>query len=240
MKDVRSYNRFVGFETYAFDPQADLNNPDLSTSRYEVPNRVTASMTWEKEIWGENKTQVSLVYIGRSGRNFSYIFNGTGAFGGAILSDFTSPDNPGPNLFYVPTGLDDPLVTGEAAFLNSLDSAIENDDCLEEYRGGIIPRNACSTGWVNRINMRFLQEVEVMAGHKVEFILDIQNLGNLINSDWGRLDAIFQPSNVPLADVSIDGGQYVYSAPGSSVTATPDVARLPSAYRIQFGLRYRF
>ena len=240
VEDVRSYNRFVGFETYAFDPQRDLNDAELATSRFEIPNRVTATVSWEKEIWGENKTQLSFVYTGRSGRNFSYVFNGTGAFGGNFLADFNSADNPGPNLFYVPTGLSDPLVTGEAAFLNSLDSAIESDDCLNDYRGEIIPRNSCRTGWVNRVNMRFLQEVEVMDGHKVEFILDIQNLGNLIDSDWGRLDAIFQPSNVPLADVAIAGGQYVYSAPSSSVTSTPDVARIPSAYRIQFGMRYRF
>lgn len=244
VEDVRSYNRFVAFETFAFDPQRDLNNPDLSASRFEVPHRITATVAWEKEFWEDNKTQLSFVYTGRSGRNFSYIFNGTGAFGGAILSDFSSPDNPGPNLFYVPSGLNDPIVTGEAGFLSSLDALINEDDCLSENRGQIIARNACRTGWVNQVNMRFLQEVTVFDGHKVEFILDIENLGNLINRDWGRLDAIFQPSNVPLADVAItgDGTQYIYS-PSSSATATaanPNIARIPSAYRIQFGLRYRF
>jgi len=244
VKDVRSYNRFVGFETYAFDPQRDLNNPDLSASRFEVPNRFTATINWEKEFWGDNKTKLGFVYTGRSGRNFSYIFNGTGAFGGNFLADFASPDNPGPNLFYVPSGLNDPLVTGDATFLSSLDQTINGDSCLSRYRGGIIPRNACKTGWVNQINMHFSQEVEIVPGHKVEFILDIENLGNLINSNWGRLDAIFQPSNVPLANVAIsaDGSQYILS-PSSSATATaanPNVARIPSAYRIQFGIRYRF
>ena len=243
VEDVRSYNRFVGFETYAFDPQRDLNDPDLSTSRFEIPNRVTATFSWEKEIFGENLTKLNLVYTGRSGRNFSYVFTGggaAGAFGGNDLADANSADNPGVNLFYVPDGINDPLVTGDAAFLNSLDSAIESDDCLNDYRGEIIPRNACHTGWVNRVNLRLLQEVEIMDGHKVEFIFDIQNLGNLLNSDWGRLDSISQPSNVPLADVAISGGQYVLSAPSSSVSSTPDVARIPSAYRIQFGLRYKF
>lgn len=243
VKDVRSYNRFIAFESYAFDPQRDLQNADLSASRFEIPHRITATIHWEKEIWGENLTKLGFVYTGRSGRNFSYIFNGTGAFGGNFLADFASPDNPGPNLFYVPSGVNDPLVTGDAGFLSSLDSVISGDDCLSAHRGGIIPRNACKTGWVSTVNMRFSQEVEIVQGHKVEFILDIKNLGNLINSDWGRLDAIFQPSNVPLADVAIsEGGQYVYS-PSSTVTATganPNVARIPSAYRIQFGLRYRF
>ncbi len=244
VEDTRSYNRFVAFESFAFDPQRDLNDPDLAASKFEIPNRVTATLAWEDEIWGENKTKLSFVYTGRSGRNFSYIFNGTGAFGGSGLADAASPDNPGPNLFYVPTGINDPIVTGDAGFLSSLDQLIDGDDCLSDFRGEIIPRNSCKTGWVNQVNMRFLQEIEVMDGHKVELILDIENLGNLIDSDWGRLDAIFQPSNIPLADVAIsgDGTQYIYSPSGSATAsaANPNIARIPSAYRIQFGIRYRF
>ena len=244
VKDVRSYNRFINFESFAFDPQRDLNNPDLATSKYEIPNSVTATLTWEKEIWGENRTQVSMVYAGRSGRNFSYIFNGTGAFGGNFLADFASPDNPGPNLFYVPTGLSDPIVTGDAAFLAGLDTLIDSDPCLSDHRGGIIPRNACKTGWVNRINLHFSQEIEVARGHVVEFVFNIENFGNLLNNKWGRVDAIFQPSNIPLADVAIsgDGTQFIFS-PSSTATASaadPNVARIPSVYRIQIGLRYRF
>lgn len=244
VKDVRSYNRFVGFETFAFDPQRDLNDADLSASRYEIPHRITATFGWEKEIFGENKTSLNFVYTGRSGRNFSYIYTGDAVtFGGNGLADAASPDNPGPNLFYVPTGVSDPLVTGDAAFLSSLDGVIAGDDCLNDNRGAIIARNACRTGWVSQVNMRFMQEVEVDNGHKIELILDIENLGNLVNSNWGRLDAIFQPSNVALANVAIAGGQYVYSGVGGATTATgavPNVARIPSAYKIQFGVRYKF
>ena len=244
VKDVRSYNRFINFESFAFDPQRDLNDPELVASKYEIPNSVTATLTWEKELLGENRTQVALVYSGRSGRNFSYIFNGTGAFGGNFLADFASPDNPGPNLFYVPTGINDAIVTGDPGFLADLDQLIENDSCLSNHRGGIIPRNACKTGWVNQVNLRFTQEIEVKKGHSIEFIFEIQNFGNLLNNDWGRVDAIFQPSNIPLADVviSADGSQFIYS-PSSSATASaanPNIARIPSVYRLQFGMRYRF
>lgn len=242
VKDVRSYNRFVGFETFAFDPQVDLNNPDLSTSRFEIPHRFTAAFSWEKELFGENKSQVSLVYTGRSGRNYSYVYGGGVAFGGNFLADAPSPDNPGPNLFYVPTGVNDPLVTGGANFLANLDARISADSCLDQYRGQIAPRNACRTGWVNQMNIRFLQEIEVMDGHKIELILDVENFGNLIDSDWGRLDTIFQPSNVSMADAVIENGQYVYT-PTANPTASPlnpNVARLPSAYRVQFGVRYKF
>ena len=251
VEDIRSYNRFINFESFSFDPQSDFNNPSLATSKFETPHRITATFGWEKEIWGENKTSLNFVYTGRSGRNFSYVFRPSegietaGVWGGNNLADGRSADTEGGNSFYVPTGLSDPIVTGDAAFLSSLDGVIEADNCLSESRGTIIGRNACRTGWVSQVNMRFMQEVEVVDGHKVEFILDIENLGNMINSNWGRLDAIFQPSNVPLANVALsgDGSQYVYSGLGGSATATgavPNIARIPSVYKVQFGIRYKF
>jgi hypothetical protein len=243
VEDVRSYNRFINFESFAFDPQADLNNPDLATSKFEIPHRITATFGWEKEIFGENKTKVNVVYTGRSGRNFSYIYNGNAiTFGGNFLADAASPDNPGPNLFYVPTSAADPLVTGTAGFLSSLDNVIKSDSCLSDNRGQIIARNACRTGWTSQVNIRFLQEAKI-AGSTVEFILDVENLGNMVNSDWGRLDAIFQPSNVALANVDIVDGQYVYSGLNGSdaaLGAVPNIARSPSVYKIQFGMRVRF
>ncbi len=248
VKDPRSYNRFITFETYAFDPQRDLNDPDNSASRFEVPNRIAATFNWQKNIWGDNRTRLGFVWIGRTGRNFSYVFNGGSAFGGDFLTDASTPDNSGVNLFYVPTGVNDPIVTGDAAFLASLDQFISGEGCLSGNRGEIIARNSCRTSWVNRFNLHFSQEIGIGGDHKLELLLDIENLGNLINSDWGQLDTIFQPSNVPLADVAIsdDGTQYILSGSGSAFLsggatgANPNIASIPSAYRIQFGLRYRF
>lgn len=251
VKDSRSYNRFINFESYSFDPQADFNNPSLSTSKFEVPQRIAATFGWDKEIFGENKTSLNFVYTVRSGRNYSYVFRPSetielaGVWGGNNLADGRSPDTEGGNSFYVPTGTSDPIVTGDAGFLSSLDSVISNSNCLSEARGTIIARNSCRTGRVSLLNMRFMQEVTLKDNHKIELILDIENLGNMINSNWGRLDAIFQPSNVPLANVELsgDGSQYIYSGLGGSNSAqgaVPNVARIPSVYKVQLGVRYRF
>ena len=69
----------------------------------------------------------------------------------------------------------------------------------------------------------------------------------MINDDWGRMDSYSAPSNVALANVTIAGGQYVY-APISAFTQVspqtiapqPAIARIPSVYRVQFGLKFRF
>ena len=249
--ELRSYNRFVGFETYAFDPQTDLNRGQVAPSRYEVENRVTATLLWQNQIFGDNTTSIGLTYAGRSGRHFSWVFGSGGAptFGGTFLADFGSEgDNPGPELFYVPTGVDDPRVTGDPAFLADLDRFIAGEPCLSGHRGSIVPRNNCETDWVNIFSLRVQQEIQAWGDTSFDIFVDIENFGNLINSDWGRIDSYTAPSNVAPAIVglSADGSQYVltpsasYQGTADTVVSQPAIARLPSAYRIQLGLRFSF
>ena len=248
--EVRSYNRFVTFESYAFDATSDFNNMPTSTSAYEIADRVTATLDWQHMLWSDNVTRASLVYIGRSGRNYSYTFGSAdAAFGGTFLADFGSEgDNPGSHLFYVPTGIMDPIVTStDPIFLANLDEFISRNSCLKGHRGEIVARNSCTTRFTNIVSLRLSQEVPVWSDKKLQLILDIENLGNLINDDWGRLESYSSPSNVALANVTISPiGQYVYTPISGSqvspetIAPKPAIARLPSVYRIQFGVNFSF
>jgi hypothetical protein len=254
--ELRSYNRFVTFETYTMDPQTDLNNGSVAPSRYQVENRVTGQLIWNKQIWGDNTSLIGLTYSGRSGRHFSHVLGTDGtpdsAFGGHFLADFGSEaDNPGSQLFYVPTSATDPNVTGDPAFLADLDQYISNESCLNGHRGRIVTRNNCQTDWVNITSVRFMQEVSFFGDTKLDLIMDIENIGNLFNDDWGRVDSYTAPSNVAPVNVNTTNaagaaGTYAYSprpsyvgTPGSVVT-DPAIARIASVYRVQFGVRFRF
>ena len=249
-EEIRSYNRFVTFESYAFDATTDFNNMPLSASKFEVPDRMTATFDWSHTLFGDNTSRASLLYIGRSGRNYSYTFGSIDeTFGGTFLADYGSEgDNPGSHLFYVPTGTSDPIVTGDATFLANLNAFIDSNSCLKGKRGQIMVRNACRTGFTNIVSLRLVQEISLFDDKTLQLILDIENFGNLINSDWGRVDAYSAPSNVALANVTIsgDGSQYIY-APISGAQVSPEtmapkpaIARLPSVYRVQFGVKFRF
>ena len=249
--ELRPYNRFITFETLAFPPSTDVNNPAVSPSKFEVEHRWTGTLTWQNEFFGDNMTTVGLLYQGRSGRHFSYVFGSAGlpTFGGHLFADFGSEgDNPGSQLFYVPTGTSDPIVTGDPAFLADLDSFISGTSCLSAFRGSIVPRNGCTTSWVNTVSVRLVQEVNFGNDMSFDLMLDIENIGNLINDDWGRVDSYTAPSNVAPADVAIVAGQYVLTpnasydplVGASTIVPRPTIAALPSVYRIQFGVRFRF
>jgi hypothetical protein len=249
--ELRSYNRFVGFETYAFDAQTDLNNGQVAPSKYEVEHRITANLRWQMELFGDNTTSVGLAYAGRSGRHYSYVFGSdpvTAAFGGNFLADFGSEgDNPGPMLFYVPTGTGDALISPltDPAFLADLDTFISSESCLNKSRGGITTRNACETDWVNIFSLHVQQEIK-LGRSAFDVFLNIENIGNLINDSWGRIDSYTAPSNVSPATVDIVANQYVltpnasYAGSPQTVVPRPAIARLASVYRVQLGLRFRF
>ena len=72
---------------------------------------------------------------------------------------------------------------------------------------------------------------------KLEITFDIENLGNLLNDDWGRAESFVQPFNAPVVDVTIENGAYVYN---NFTKPTQTVAKIPSVWKAQLGLRYRF
>jgi len=249
--ELRSYNRFITFETLSFDAGTDLNNPVLAPSKYEVEDRFTGTLTWQKELFGDNVTSLGLVWQARSGRHFTYVFGSQNlpTFGGHEFADWGSEgETPGTHLFYVPTSATDPIISGDPGFLADLDQFISDDRCLRNNRGSIMTRNACTTGWVNIINLRLAQEINI-GDTTFDIMFDIENLGNLLNDDWGRVDSYTAPSNVAPANVAINGAgdQYILTptasyVPGdsSTIVSRPEIAALPSVYRIQFGVRFRF
>jgi hypothetical protein len=192
------------------------------------------------------------VYAGRSGRHYTYVFGSQGicTFGGSALADCgAETDIVGNQLFYVPTGPTDPIITGDPVFLADLDEYISGESCLNSYRGSIVTRNNCETDWVNIFNVRLMQEVKV-GNLGFDLMLDIENVGNLLNSDWGRVDSYTEPSVAAPANVTINGAgtQYVLTPTSSynatvgaaSIVSDPEIAALPSVYRIQLGFRFRF
>ncbi|MBR7550942.1 hypothetical protein KC220_20590, partial [Mycobacterium tuberculosis] len=74
-------------------------------SRYAMKDRITGTLEWKHNFFGDNATRVGLFYEGRSGRPYSYIFYNDANGDGAATND----------LFYVPKGPGDVLFTGGAA-----------------------------------------------------------------------------------------------------------------------------
>lgn len=251
-EEVNPGNAFVAFEGYSMPANIDYQNDSLYNSEYETEHAFSASFSWSNEIFGDNTTTIALVYTGRVGRHYSHTMrtNTANGFGGFV--DFASWVGYSSQSLYVPVDENDPLVTyapgfDKAGFFNYINS----NSCLSGAKGTISRRHTCESSWIHLIDLRIMQEIRFGDDQRIELTFDIENLGNMINDDWGRVDGYVQPFNAPVVQASFaanqfdadgnpigyDYSQYVYS---DFIEPVPVVAKQASAWKAQLGIRYRF
>src|SRR5205823_3295908 len=94
---------------------------------------------------------------------------------------------------------------------------------LDNYRGQIAPRNAFYSPWTHRLDGKIVQEIpSFWEGHAVELSLDIFNLTNLINKNWGRIEqqGFFYGSDTGITPSIGADGKYVYTGTPRDQTNT--------------------
>jgi len=231
----------------AWGASPTINSPNdqmLHISNFAIPHRVVGSLSYRIEYANSMATTIGMYYNGAHQGRYSYIYsndlNGDGITGDLIYL----PENSSTMNFVDITDDNNVVYTAEeqrAAF----DAYVEENG-LSKYRGDYLPRNAFLNPWLNRFDIRILQDVSQTFGkmkNTVQLSVDIVNLGNLLNSDWGVQD-------------DLNGAENLLSRTGS-VSATPNVnlstisGNLPmtpfrnasgfgTTWSMQVGLRYLF
>jgi hypothetical protein len=92
------------------------------------------------------------------------------------------------------------------------------------------------------VDLRILQDFILDRSgskHGFQLSLDILNVGNLLNSDWGVRKVASAAATSPLTLTRFTGGKPVFNFTGPSQTFIDDPGLL-SRWRMQLGLRYLF
>lgn len=227
---------------YTFDANSETEN----TSRYEIKDRISGSLNWKHAFFGDYETHVGLFYEGRSGRPYSYVYVGDANGDGRTYNDLLYvPKAPGDVLFGTlnSAGVYTPNPAAETAFFNWLKANPE----VARYAGSYAPANGFRSDFVNTFDVRISQQLPgFMKGHKSEIWLDIQNVGNLINEDWGHIYDYGFYADASVATLQgIYEGKYVYNY---SYTSEPTPANADadgfnvgvSQWSLNLGFRYDF
>jgi hypothetical protein len=217
---------------------ANINDPGLATSNYEIKHRFPLSLTWRKAFFGDHDTAVGLFVERRSGRPFSYTFGGSSSVFGDPRQGSRQRQ-----LFYVPEDASEINLAGGLTW-EALDAFIEQSG-LAQYRGRIAPRNAFTSPWYTVADLRLSQELPAFFKDAKGIIsLDIENLANLVNNDWGRLSQVSFPYVSPVVQVNgITDGRYTYAPISGQTgprTVVNSISALPSVWRIQLGIKFQF
>jgi len=85
-----------------------------------------------------------------------------------------------------------------------------------------------------------LKSVPFLGESSFKFILDIENLGNLLNDDWGRVEQIGFPFTKQVVTLDQDfgpNGELIYN---SFRDESQTVFNLASLWKIQLGVSFSF
>jgi len=223
--------------SYGRSVRADGENISAARSNFMVEHKLITSIDYTTQIFGNNDTRFSLVYVAKSGEPYSVTFDG---YDDAFANDRSDG---GYDAAYIPTSASDPNVVFSSAAVAETVMAHVNGSGLAGYKGQIVPRNAFNSPWIRSLDMRITQDIQVMEGHKVILYLDITNLLNLIDDDKGIVREYSNRSRQIILDednpydsqgryniigVDPDDGLFVYNQDGQS------------SYQWNLGFKYQF
>ncbi len=225
----------------------DPNHPERSYSEFGQRHRFILSASYSRS-WSERfRTQVGIFgelaegnrFAGAGGNRYSFIYAG----------DVNGDGQAGNDLIYIPRDagdiLLDPLTSGgktisAADQWSRLNAFIEQDDYLSSNRGRIAERAGAVNPWYQNIDLRVLQDINFnRAGQKHGFqvTLDVLNVANLLNSDWGVRKVASSAATSPLSLARFNSsGAPVFNFIGPSTTFVDDPG-LFSRWRAQLGVR---
>ena len=99
-------------------------------------------------------------------------------------------------------------------------------------------RYAALAPWRGKWDMKFIQELKVSDDNAIQFSIDILNLSNLLNSDWGVIEL---PNSTQPIGVSVDANNVPTYTFDTTLTDTFGFdTSLLSRWQMQVGLRYIF
>ena len=231
------------------------NNPGLGFSSNNLGNRVFAVVSYSKDIFKFGNTSVSLFWESRTIGNASYVFGGDMNGDGGTANDLIYiPANIGEMNFqpYTVTVSGQPVSFTAQQQAEAWEAYILQDDYLSANRGKYAERGAVIMPMISRADFSFAQQLFTNINNKrntLEFRVDIQNLGNLLNQDWG-IGQTFNTTQPLVVPANNQGGpanaqgvsQYRLRNLGANlITETyRPTAGVSDVWRMQFGLRYIF
>ncbi|NEV94329.1 TonB-dependent receptor [Psychroflexus sp. YR1-1] len=236
-KDVNSIEAEITGDAFNFNPTLGNANTDaLGFSKYGDTHRFIAviSKNWQYGSQKQWETTVSSFIEYAKGGRYNY------TYGGDINNDGSNIND----LLYIPTEQEllQMQFTGPGQ-ADAYNAFIENNDYMRDNRGRYFERYGALAPWRSTVDLKVLQDYNFkVSGDKtntIQLSLDILNLGNLINSDWGIVQ---EPFNQQPIGVSVDQQTNlpVYSFSENRVDSFAVNTSLISRWRMQVGLRYSF
>jgi hypothetical protein len=238
----------------------DPNNPGLGFASTSSGHRVFTAISYRREYFGFGATTLSVFWEGRhntvnNASNVSYTYAGDLNGDGGTSNDLIYIPRDASEMNFQPYSV---VVSGDTVNFTAQQQAeaweayIRQDTYLSAHRGGYAERGGVFLPMVYRADLSIAQDLFTdISGkrNRLQIRLDILNLGNLLNKNWGVGKRLVnaQPLIVPTSAQGgpVDGqgrAQYRMRNIGSQLMSESlePTATIFDVFRIQLGVRYNF
>jgi hypothetical protein len=177
-KDVTGMPGSAAESAFTYVPTVEGPNfIRLHNSQYNTPDRLVTSLT-ARDNSGNHYSLIYEAWLG--GANYSYM----------MVNDINS-DGYNYDAIYVPTDAD--VESNQFRFVSADDQTrfmdyVHADSYLKNHQGEYAEPYSVYSPWVHRIDFGYKHDFVFKAGkdiHKVQLSLDLKNVLNLFNSEWG-------------------------------------------------------
>ncbi|MDG1573522.1 carboxypeptidase regulatory-like domain-containing protein [Robiginitalea sp. M366] len=225
-KEVNSIEAEITGDAFAGNAiVGNANNDVLAFSKYGDMHRIIGVFSKAFDFG----TTVSTFFEYARGNRYNYIY------GGDINNDGSSIND----LLYIPTAQEvQQMNWAEASDAAAFEAFIGQDDYLSDNRGQYAERYGALAPWRGRWDLKVLQDIHLAQKHTLQLSLDVLNIGNLVNSNWGVVE---EPAFNQLLGVSVDANNVpTYSFDENLAQTFTAATDARSRWRAQLGVRYIF
>jgi len=242
-KDISSTVRSSPAANFEWNQAINGNDPGLSFSNFDLRHKIVSSHNYNIAISEKSNLSISMLYNGTSGSPFSFVVQGDLNRDGSSRNDlvYIPRDASEINLVDITDSSGAVVTSAEEQWAN-LNNYIENNDYLSSRRGQYADRNGAKTPWNHRMDSRFEYGINLKGSQKLNISLDVFNVFNLINRNWGKLVFVPNVVNSSFSLLSFRGIENNEPTYQFNVTdRTPWVVDTEnSRWRAQLGISYQF
>ncbi len=251
-KDISNGIRNSWESNYNVNPSIIPGNSALSYSNFDLRHRIVATFAASLKWNDKQTTNLTFFYAGSSGNPYSLVYQ-------------SAPFGNGSNamLPYIPKDASDIHLRDNGTYTaaqqwTDLENFINNDSYLKNRKGQYAERNAMRTPWVHGLDMKLMHEFALNKNkpkQTLQISLDIINVLNLINNDWGHINFVTNLNNYTanfLKFVTDQNGK-APGAPGTGYIPTFNFVKpsginnqyysldpINSRWQGQFGIKFNF
>ena len=214
------------------------NNIKLHNSEYMTPDRLVASATYSDK----SNNHFSLIYEAwRGGYNYSY-----------MMANDMNGDGYNYDAIYIPNECD--IKDNKFRFKSEDDMQrfmdfVAQDKYLSKNKGNYAEAYSVYAPWVHRLDFSYKHDFKVKIGNtenKLQLSLDVKNLLNLFNSNWGvmkEMNPKLNSGRILKYEGTDAEGYPVFSTPeavnGKTKIFTPNTA-ISQCWYASVGIKYMF